>query len=178
MTLRFPHLALSLLAALAISSASCASVGKTVADSTKIKLEGIRAEDPVRQGLTVIKGLLGAAPGSASANDSEGLSIILVLYLENQNPFTLNLAKATYTFSVDGATMATGLKESKSGEMKLEPGEGKTVELPLLIFTQEFVAHVLKGVSHKGAALAVKGELTFGTALGEVTFPYSAEKKM
>lgn len=149
-----------------------------MSDNTLIEFEDVQMEDPARQGLTVVKELLGAAVGSASSSRDGDLSLTLRLYLENKNEFTLKLSRVTYTFYVEGIIAATGRKEGKKGELTLEPGRGRIVELPVRVFTRELIGHVLSGIVKKGARLAVSGVLTFDTALGEFTFPYSSEKTL
>jgi hypothetical protein len=177
MSRQFP--ALVKLFAIALSASalfSCAGIAKKVSDNTLIKFEDIHVDDPARQGLTVVKELLGAALGSAPSSRDEGLSMTLRLYLENKNGFTLELSSVTYTFYVEGRIAATGRKDGKKGELAFEPGRGRVVELPVRVFTRDMIGHVLGGVVKKGAKLVISGTFTFNTALGEVAFPYSSEK--
>lgn len=176
-----PHNALCKLFAIALSASaviSCAGAAKKVSDNTVIKFENINVNDPARQGLTVVKELLGAAMGLASSSRDEDLSLTLRLYLENKNGFALELSRVTYTFYVEGVIAATGRKDGEKGELTFEPGRGRVVELPVRVFTRELAGHVLGGVVKKGAKLAINGMLTFNTALGEITFPYSSEKTL
>ena len=173
--------ALSKVIAIALSASvlfSCAGAAKRVSDNTLVRFEDIRLDDPARQGLTVLKELLGAAVGAPSSGRDDDLSLTLRLYLENKNGFTLELSSVTYTFYVDGMIAATGRKDGKKGELAFEPGRGKVVELPVRVFTRELIGHVLGGIAKKGAKLAVSGVLTFNTALGEIAFPYSSEKTL
>lgn len=156
----------------------CAGAARKVADNTTVKFEDIRVNDPVRQGLTVVKELLGAVVGSASSSREDDLSLTLRLYLENKNGFTLELSRVTYTFYVEGLIAATGHRDGKKGEMAFEPGRGRVVELPVRVFTRELMGRVLEGVVKKGAKVAVSGILTFETALGPVSFPYTSEKTL
>ena len=164
--------------ALTASSLSCASVSKTVSGNTMLRFEGVHVDNPVRQGLTVVKELAGAAVGTPSSGRDDDLSLTLRLYLENNNRFTLSLTRVTYTFLVDGRIAGTGSREGKKGELTFEPGQGRVVELPVRVFTRELIGHVLDGIVKKGAKLTVNGKLTFDTALGEITFPYNSGKTL
>ena len=167
--------------AIALSTAvliSCAGAAKKVSDNTLIKLEDVRMDDPARQGLTLARELLGAVVGTPSSSRDDDLSLTIRLYLENKNGFTLSMTSVTYTFLVDGRIAATGQREGKNGELAFKPGEGRVVELPLRVFTRELIAHVLGGIVKKGAKLSVTGKMTFDTAIGEITFPYSSEKTL
>lgn len=179
MSRRFPALArLSVIAISVAAVFSCAGAAKKVSDNLAIKLEDVHVDNPARQGLTVVKELLGAAVGASSSSRDDDLSVTLLLYLENKNGFTLGLTRVTYTFFVDGKIAATGFKDGKKGELTIEPGQGRVVELPVRVFTRELIGHVLGGIAKKGAKLAVSGVLTFNTALGEIAFPYSSEKTL
>jgi hypothetical protein len=157
---------------------SCAGAAKRVSDNTVVKLEDIRVDNPARQGLNVARELLGAAVGAPSSSRDDDLLITLRLYLENKNGFTLEMTRVTYTFLVDGRIVATGSKDGKKGELAIGPGEGRAVELPVRVFTRELIGHIIGGMLKKGAKLSVNGKLTFDTALGEITFPYSSEKTL
>jgi hypothetical protein len=179
MSRQFPALAKLFVIALSVSALfSCAGAAKKVSDNTLVRFEDVRLDDPARQGLTVVKEMLGAALGAEPSGRDDGLLLTLRLYLENKNGFTLELSRVAYTFYVDGIIAATGSKEGKKGELAFEPGRGRVVELPVRVFTRELIGHVLNGVVKKGAKLAIKGTLTFDTALGEITFPYSSEKTL
>jgi hypothetical protein len=179
MSRRFPSLVKLFVVALSASSLiSCAGAAKKVSDNTVIKFEYIHVDDPLRQGLTVARELLGASVGLASSSRDNDLSLTLLLYLENKNGFALELSSVTYTFYVEGMIAATGRKDAKKGELTFEPGRGRVVGLPVRVFTRELIGHVLGGIAKKGAKMAVNGALTFNTALGEITFPYSSEKTL
>ncbi|MBF0633998.1 MAG: LEA type 2 family protein, partial [Nitrospinae bacterium] len=157
---------------------SCAGAAKKVSDNTLIKLEDVRMDDPARQGLTLARELLGAVVGVPSSSRDEYLSLTIQLYLENKNGFTLSMTSVTYAFLVDGRIAATGQMDGKNGELAFKPGEGRVVELPLRVFTRELIGHVLGGIVKKGAKLSVTGNMTFDTAVGEITFPYNCEKTL
>lgn len=179
MSRRFPALVKLLAIALsAIVVISCAGAAKRVSDNTVIKFEDIRVDDPARQGLNVVRELLGAVVESLASSRDADLSLTLRLYLENKNGFTLDMTKVTYTFLVEGRVAATGQRDGKKGELAFKPGEGRVVELPVRIFTRELIGHVLGGIVKKGAKLSVTGKMTFDTAIGEITFPYNSEKTL
>ncbi|MBI4666975.1 MAG: LEA type 2 family protein [Nitrospinae bacterium] len=167
----FPALALA-----ATIVASCASTTKRVADNTEVKLERAHVENPMAQGFNVIKELAGAMIGAPSSTRDNDLRVDIMLYLKNKNDFALNVMKVTYTFSVEGKTVATGSREGKTGELVLDAGSEKTVSLPLKVFTRELIGHTLAGMVKKGAKLNVKGNLSFDTMFGQVTFPYSVDQ--
>jgi LEA14-like dessication related protein len=146
-TRRRPARTIAACAAVALSAAGCASIGRSVFEQPVVTFKDLRVNG------------LGLQGGS--------LDVVLNVY--NPNRYSLNATRLTYRLMVDSVPLGTGALDQ---QFVVQRGDSATVRLPVT-FSYAGLGSAGRQLLRSGTVnYRVLGDVTVGTPLGNFTRPF------
>jgi LEA14-like dessication related protein len=153
----------------------CVSQITQIADNIDVELENVNPKiSSAQQGVDIVNSVLGVITGKPGKKGD--LEVDVLLNVKNNNSFALDISRMSYNFFVNDEEVGKGLADDTTQQLRIDPGQEKTITLPLTLGMDKIFDKTLKALLEGNFNARVKGVVTVNTFVGKIPIPYSVSK--